>query len=61
MPLTLALFAYTPEALARLAQDPQDRSAPVRQMVEASGGKLVALYHCYGEYHRAYNTENHAA
>ena len=58
MPLTLALFAYTPEALARLAQDPQDRSAAVRQMVEATGGKLVAFYHSYGEYHGAVITED---
>ena len=47
----LTLLAYTPEALARLTQDPQDRSAAVREMVEATGGKLVAFYHSYGEYH----------
>jgi uncharacterized protein with GYD domain len=37
MPQTLALVAYTPEALARLTQDPQDRSDAVREMVEATG------------------------
>lgn len=58
MPLTLALVAYTPDALASLTRDPQDRSAAVRQMVEATGGKLVAFYHSYGEYHAAVITED---
>ncbi len=58
MPQTLALVAYTPEALARLTQDPQDRSDAVREMVEATGGKLVAFYHSYGEYHAVVITED---
>ena len=58
MPQTLALVAYTPEALASLAQNPQDRSDAVRQMVEATGGRLVAFYHSYGEYHAAVITED---
>ena len=57
MRLYLTLFAYTPEALARLAKDPQDRSAAVREMVEVTGGKLHAFYHSYGEYHGAVITE----
>ena len=58
MPQTLALVAYTPEALAGLTQNPQDRSAAVREMVEATGGKLVAFYHSYGEYHAVLITED---
>ena len=53
----LTLFAYTPEALARLTKDPQDRGAAVRQMVEASGGKLHAFFHSTGEYHGVVITE----
>ncbi len=49
----LALFTYTPEALAGLLREPQDRSAAVREWTEAYGGKLVAFYHagegdCHG-------------
>ena len=53
MPRYLNLFAYTPEALASLCDDPQDRSAVVREWTEGRGGKLLALYHMGGgqEYH----------
>ena len=53
MPRYLNLFAYTPEALARLYNDPQDRSAVVREWTEARGGKLLAFYYMGGgeEYH----------
>ena len=37
MPLALTLFAYTPEALASLAQNPEDRSAAVRELAEGMG------------------------
>jgi uncharacterized protein with GYD domain len=48
----LALFAYTPEALAGLLREPQDRSTAVREWTEAYGGKLVAFYHMgEGDYH----------
>ena len=53
MPRYLNLFAYTPEALASLCDDPQDRTAAVREFSEARGGKLLAFYHMGGgvEYH----------
>ena len=57
MPLYLSLVAYTPEALARFTQNPQDRSAAVREWTEARGGKLVSLYHTLGEYHVVVITE----
>jgi uncharacterized protein with GYD domain len=53
MPLALTLFAYTPEALASLAQNPEDRSAAVRELAEGMGGRLIAFYHSFGEYHGA--------
>ena len=58
MPQTLALVAFTPEALANLTRNPHDRSAAVRELMEATGGKLVAYYHSYGEYHAVVITED---
>ena len=42
--------AYTAEALATLAKNPQDRSAPVRELLQKLGGRLVGFYFCFGEY-----------
>ena len=46
----LVQFAYTGEALATMAKTPQDRSVPVRELVQRSGGRLVGFYFCYGDY-----------
>jgi uncharacterized protein with GYD domain len=43
-------FAYTAEALATMAKNPQDRRIPVRELVQQLGGRLVDLYYCFGEY-----------
>lgn len=50
MALYLTQFSYTAEALAALAKNPQDRSAPVRELAQKSGGRLVGFYYCFGEY-----------
>ena len=50
MPLYMTQFAYTPEALAALVDNPQDRSAPVRQLAESMGGRLIGWYLSFGEY-----------
>ncbi len=50
MALYLVQGAYTAEALATLAKNPQDRSAPVRELVQKLGGRLVGFYFCFGEY-----------
>jgi uncharacterized protein with GYD domain len=42
MPLYMTQFAYTPEAWATLADIPYDRSAAVRELLEAHGGRLVS-------------------
>ena len=57
MALYLTLVAYEPEALAQLTENPQDRTAAVREAAEARGAKLVAFYHSSGEYHAAVITE----
>jgi uncharacterized protein with GYD domain len=42
--------AYTAEALATMAKNPQDRSVPVRELVQKLGGRMISLYFCFGEY-----------
>jgi len=44
------LLAYTTDAWATLAKNPQDRSAPIREVAQKLGGQLVGLYYCFGEY-----------
>jgi uncharacterized protein with GYD domain len=50
MPLYMTQFAYTPEAWATLAENPEDRSVPVRELLESHGGRLVSWYLSFGEY-----------
>jgi len=50
MALYMAQFAYTAEALATMAKNPQDRSVPSRELIEKSGGRLIGFYFCFGEY-----------
>jgi uncharacterized protein with GYD domain len=42
--------AYTTEAIATMVKNPQDRSIPVRELMQKLGGRLISLYFCYGEY-----------
>jgi len=50
MPLYMTQFAYTTEAWATLVDNPEDRSAPVREVVEAMGGRLIGWYLSMGDY-----------
>ena len=50
MALYLAQFAYTAEALATMAKNPQDRSVPVRELLQKLEGRLIGFYYCFGEY-----------
>jgi uncharacterized protein with GYD domain len=50
MPLYMTQFAYTPQAWAALVDNPEDRSAPVREVVEAMGGRLIGWYLSMGDY-----------
>ncbi len=43
-------FAYTPEAWAVLTRSPEDRSEPLRGLLENMGGRLVSFYNSFGEY-----------
>ena len=50
MPLYMTQFAYTPEAWAALVDNPEDRSAPVRELTGSMGGRLVGWYLSMGDY-----------
>lgn len=50
MPLYMTQFAYTPEAWAALVDNPEDRSAPVRELTEAMGGRVIGWYLSFDEY-----------
>jgi uncharacterized protein with GYD domain len=50
MPFYMSQFAYTSEAIAAMAKNPQDRSVPVRELAQKLGGRLIGFYFCFGEY-----------
>ena len=41
---------YTGEAIAGMAERPEDRSKEAKRLIEAAGGKFVASYFTFGEY-----------
>ncbi len=57
MPLFLHQVSYTPEALARLIANPQDRTEAVRGPIEKLGGKIKDLYFAFGEHDAMLITE----
>ena len=50
MPIYLTRGNYTREAFKALMAKPEDRTEPVRKLIEAVGGKLHGLYFTFGEY-----------
>jgi uncharacterized protein with GYD domain len=50
MPSYLVQVAYTPEAIAAFIAKPQDRTEPIRKVVEKLGGQLGKLYLSFGDY-----------
>jgi uncharacterized protein with GYD domain len=50
MALFMIQAAYTPEAWAAMAKNPQDRREAIRPLAEKVGGKLLDIYFCLGEY-----------
>ena len=43
-------WTYTSEAWAAMVKNPEDRSAPVKALMEKSGGRLLGMYYSFGEY-----------
>ena len=50
MALYMVQVAYTAEAIAAMVNNPQDRSVPVRELMQKLGGRMIGFYFCYGEY-----------
>jgi len=50
MPFFLHQVSYTPEAIARLIANPQDRLEAVRGPIEKLGGKIKDSYFAFGEH-----------
>ena len=50
MALYMVQTAYTAEAIAAMAKNPQDRRIPVRERIQKVGGRLIDMYYCFGEY-----------
>ncbi len=48
MPLYLSKFSYTPEAWARLVENPEDRRAAAQSYIEAVGGSLHGFWYAFG-------------
>jgi len=57
MPFFLHQVSYTPEAMARLIANPQDRIEAVRGPIEKLGGKIQHGYFAFGEYDTVLITE----
>ena len=50
MPHYLIQAAYTPEAWATMAKNPQDRAEKIRPVIEGLGGRLIAVFLSFGKY-----------
>ena len=50
MPLYMVQASYTPQALAALTKNPQDRTEAIRPLVEGAGGQLRDVFFCQGDY-----------
>jgi uncharacterized protein with GYD domain len=50
MPHYMIQAAYSADALAAMAKNPQDRSLAIAPAVEAAGGRIKAAYFSFGEY-----------
>ena len=57
MPFFLHQVSYTPEALARLIANPQDRFEAVRGPIEKLGGKIKDSYFAFGPHDAVLITE----
>ncbi len=50
MPKFLALFSYSDEAIAAMIDNPADREAAVRRVVESVGARLESFYWMRGQF-----------
>lgn len=50
MPTYMTSFVYDGEAWRKLAKNPEDRSVPVKALMEKLGGRLISMYYMAGDY-----------
>ena len=50
MPFYMTQVSYTPEAWKAQVANPQDRSAAMKMMIEAAGGKMLNFFFAFGEH-----------
>jgi uncharacterized protein with GYD domain len=50
MPTYLTYFSYTNAAWHEMVQRPEDRESAARQVIESSGGTLLAFYWMFGDH-----------
>ncbi len=50
MPHYLTTASYAPEAWKAQIENPQDREAHLRSLIEGAGGQLHAWYYAFGEH-----------
>ena len=50
MPVYMYQAAYSGESIKSLVQNPQDRTAVVKAVIEGNGGMLIGCWMCFGEY-----------
>ncbi|MFP5347898.1 MAG: GYD domain-containing protein [Actinomycetes bacterium] len=50
MPLYMVEFAYTPDAWATLAKNPEDRAHAFGDLVRRAGGSLESFYYSFGDF-----------
>ena len=43
-------FSYKSDTVGKLIQNPEDRAAAVKKLVESFGGKMLSFYYSYGDY-----------
>jgi len=46
----LVQFSYAPESVKGMVAKPQDRRKAADAIIRSSGGKLIDIYFCFGDY-----------
>jgi len=49
MPTYMTQFSYNAEGWKKLAKHPEDRSIPVKALMDKLGGKLLSMYYMAGD------------
>jgi len=50
MPTFMTSFVYESESWRKLAKHPEDRSVPIKALLDKLGGRLIGLYYMAGDY-----------